>query len=627
MNKRSEKKRKTKRAPRAQRGGEACASTIRVQQGGEEDSDLSRLRRSAATSENTASENTAHGNLAHSNPAHGGLAHGNPAYGNLAYGNPVHEYTTHDSRAAQSLCPVSHKCGACSLIDVPYGEQLIQKQQLVAELFDGIAPEYAIIEPVLGMDEPYHYRAKVTSPFAPGKKLPSRSMRPRDDGGVLQAGGWASRKDLAHEQASRKCGDREHASRKDLVHEQASRKCSALEQASRKKTKKGTQAPIKREILTGMYAAHTHKLIPTDECLLENAQAKAVILAIRKLMYRYDIAPYNEDTHTGFMRHAVVRVGHKSGEVLVTLVTNARTFPSSRSFCRELVKLCPFITTVVQNVNLRQTNVILGMEEHTLYGPGFILDTLCDLSFRISSSSFYQVNSTQTEVLYRSAIKLAQLTGKETAIDAYCGTGTIGLVAAKNGAARVIGVDSVASAIRDARQNAAHNGIKNAEFIAADAGDFMRELASGAKSSTQEQADGARCSTCKLASGAKSSTQEQADGAMFLTRQLTADATTSNTLNPARTVLFMDPPRAGASKDFLDAVCTLAPARIVYISCNPQTQARDAAYLARAGYVIQRIQPVDMFPHTDHVESVCLLSKLHEAKHHVNVTVDMDVHR
>ena len=538
MNKRSEKKRKTKRAPHTQQGGKASTSASRAQ-------------RKPATSEHT---------------------------------EFVH--ATCDSR---SLCPVSHKCGACTLIDVPYSEQLIQKQQFVAELFDGIAPEYAIVEPVLGMDEPYHYRSKVTSPFAPGKKLPSRGIHSRGDEGVSRGDKDALRKGLACEQDSHKCN----------VDEQASYKCNVDERASRKKTKKGTQAPAKREILTGMYAAHTHKLIPTDECLLENTQAKAVILAIRKLMYRYDIAPYNEDTNAGFMRHAVVRVGHKSGEVLVTLVTNARTFPSSRSFCRELVKLCPFITTVVQNVNLRQTNVILGTEEHTLYGPGFILDTLCDLSFRISSSSFYQVNSTQTEVLYRSAIKLAQLTGKETVIDAYCGTGTIGLVAAKNGAARVIGVDSVASAIRDARQNAAHNGVENAEFIAADAGDFMRKLASGAKGSTQE-----------LAASVKCSTQELSTGARFSTRELTADATTSNTLNPARTVLFMDPPRAGASKDFLDAVCALAPARIVYISCNPQTQARDAAYLARTGYTIQRIQPVDMFPHTDHVETVVLMIKV-----------------
>lgn len=315
----------------------------------------------------------------------------------------------------------------------------------------------------------------------------------------------------------------------------------------------------RREILTGMYAKGTHRLVPTDKCLLENEVAKKVTLAVRSIMARYGVEPYNEDTGEGFMRHAVVRVGHNSGEVLVTLVTNADEFPSSKSFCRELVKRVPQITTVVQNVNTRQTNVILGEKERTLYGPGFILDTLCDLSFRISSHSFYQVNATQTEVLYNEAIAMAQLDGSQTAIDAYCGTGTIGLVAAKRGAARVIGVDSVAQAIADARLNAKHNGIENAEFVAADAGEFMRELASS-----------------------------QA---------------------PENLVLLMDPPRAGSSEEFLDAASVMSPARIVYISCNPETQVRDIRYLRKHGYEVAAVQPVDMFPHTEHVESIALLVK------------------
>ena len=448
--------------------------------------------------------------------------------------------------SVESKCPVSAKCGGCSRIDVPYADQLAEKQQFVARLFEDVAPEDAVVEPVLGMENPYHYRAKVASPFAPGRKLSegggsgygtSDSAQGRDacgdgrqDGGARAAGGRFG---------------------KD------GRPCKG------KDAHRGRTVASRREILTGMYAAHSHRLVPTDECLLENRQAKAVILAIRDLMYRFDMAPYNEDTGAGFMRHAVVRVAHKSGEVLVTVVTNAREFPASRSFCRELVKRCPFVTTVVQNVNLRQTNVILGDEERTLYGPGFILDTLCGLSFRVSSKSFYQVNAVQTEVLYRRAIELARLTGKETVIDAYCGTGTIGLVAAKNGAARVFGVDSVAAAIRDARQNARHNGVENAEFVVADAGDFMRDFA-----------------------------------ARNVSHETLSD-----------TVLFMDPPRAGASREFLDAVRALAPARIVYISCNPETQARDAAYLVHAGYFARRLQPVDMFPHTDHIECIALIER------------------
>ena len=259
-------------------------------------------------------------------------------------------------------------------------------------------------------------------------------------------------------------------------------------------------------------------------------------------------------------RSAVVRVGHESGEVLATVVTNGDEFPASKAFCRELAKRVPEITTIVQNVNTRATNVILGEKERVLYGPGFILDTLCGLSFRISSQSFYQVNATQTEVLYDEAIRLAGLTGAETVIDAYCGTGTIGLVAAKRGAARVIGVDAVEAAIHDARGNARHNGIENAEFVAADATQFMEELA---------------------ASGER----------------------------PEPLVLLMDPPRAGSTSAFLAAACELAPERIVYISCNPATQARDVRQLTESGYTVRAIRPVDMFPHTDHVESIVMLEK------------------
>ena len=293
------------------------------------------------------------------------------------------------------------------MLDVPYAKQLKTKQRFIIDLFADLAPAGAL-QPIVGMDEPFHYRNKVISPYAPGAPVPG-ARKGRGKGGAGRA-----------------------------------------------------QDAPRREILTGMYAKGTHRLIPTDTCALENEVAKRATLAVRDLMRKWGIEPYDEDTGRGFMRHAVVRVGHRSGEVLVTLVTNDDAFPSSKSFCRELVKRVPEITTVVQNVNTRMTNVILGDQERTLFGPGFILDELCGLSFRISSKSFYQVNAVQTEVLYRRAIELAELEGKETVIDAYCGTGTIGLVAARAGARRVIGVDNVEPAIVDARQNAAHNGIENA---------------------------------------------------------------------------------------------------------------------------------------------------------------------
>ena len=384
-------------------------------------------------------------------------------------------------------CAVAEKCGGCSHIGVPYDEQLAAKDGRVRELYAEAFPR-AEIRPIIGMSDPFHYRNKVISPFAPGRRGPN--------------GG--------------------------------------------------------REILTGMYAAGTHRIVATDACLIENERAQQVIRAVKSIMKRHKIEPYNEDRGTGFLRHVVIRAGHESAEVLVTLVTNADEFPSSKSFCRELVKKCPFITTIVQNVNMRQTNVVLGQVERRLYGPGFILDTLCGLSFRISSQSFYQVNATQTTLLYETAIALAGLDGTQAVIDAYCGTGTIGLVAAKRGAAEVIGVDSVASAIRDARENARHNGVENARFVVADAGDFMREAAAG---------------------------ERRVD------------------------VAFMDPPRAGSSPEFLDALCELSPERVVYVSCNPETQVRDMLHLAERGYAPRIVQPVDMFPHTDHIEAVVQLAR------------------
>lgn len=407
-------------------------------------------------------------------------------------------------------CPVERECGACQLLGVPYQEQLAEKQRRMEELFAPLADEDTTFLPIDGMERPLYYRNKVMTPYAPGRILrgPTEAKR-AGTRGAGKSGGRAERP--------------------------------------------------QREILCGMYAAGTHRIVPTDGCLLENRTAKRILGTIRQLMPKYRIEPYDEDRLSGFLRHAVVRVGHESGEVLVTLVTNGEAFPGSRNFVRELVKRCPEITTVVQNVNTQDTNAVLGREgERALYGPGFILDTLCGLSFRISSHSFYQVNAVQTEVLYRRAVGMARLSAGETVLDAYCGTGTIGLVAARGTeGARVMGVDNVASAIADARENAAHNGVGNVEFAVADAGEYMQELAARG---------------------------ERLD------------------------VLLMDPPRAGASEAFLRAVGALRPRRIVYVSCNPTTQARDVATLRRAGYRLVEVRPVDMFPHTEHVENVCALA-------------------
>jgi 23S rRNA (uracil1939-C5)-methyltransferase len=211
----------------------------------------------------------------------------------------------------------------------------------------------------------------------------------------------------------------------------------------------------------------------------------------------------------------------------------------------------------VQNVNPRHTSAVLGFNERVLYGSGYIEDTLCDLTFRISPRSFYQVNTAQTEVLYREAIKLAELTGREQVIDAYCGIGTLGLAAAHQ-AGEVLGIELNPAAVEDAKRNAAENGISNARFLKGDAGKVLTQMAEGGQS---------------------------------------AD------------VVFLDPPRAESDESFLSALCELNPRRVVYVSCNVETQARDLRFLHERGYRMRAIQPVDMFPHTEHVETVVLMSK------------------
>lgn len=243
---------------------------------------------------------------------------------------------------------------------------------------------------------------------------------------------------------------------------------------------------------------------------------------------------------------------------MVVLVTGTVVFPGKNAFIKELLEIHPEITTIVQNINNSDTSMVLGETEKVLYGKGHIKDSLCGCVFGISPKSFYQINPIQTEKLYNKAMEFANLTGKETVIDAYCGIGTIGIVAAKK-AKQVIGVEVNRDAVHDAIANAKLNDTKNIRFYCADAGEFMVDMASNG---------------------------EKAD------------------------IVFMDPPRAGSDKAFLSSVVTLSPKKIVYISCNPETQARDLSFLVRNGYKVRKIQPVDMFPHTAHVECIALLTRV-----------------
>lgn len=310
------------------------------------------------------------------------------------------------------------------------------------------------------------------------------------------------------------------------------------------------------EIISGIYEEGTHKVVPVESCQIENQEADKVIQTIRKLAKSFKIKIYNEDSGYGLLRHVLIRYGRVTGEMMVVLVAVSPIFPSKNNFVKALRKEHPEITTVVLNINDKSTSMVLGERNIILYGKGYIEDELCGCRFRISPNSFYQVNPVQTEVLYQKAISLAGLSGKEKVIDAYCGIGTIGLIAASH-CKEVIGIELNREAVKDAIGNAKRNSIKNVRFYQGDAGDFLVFMAQKG---------------------------EKAD------------------------VVFMDPPRAGSSEKFMESAVKMGPEKIVYISCNPDTLERDLKYLTRKGYQVDRICPVDMFPFTDNIETVCLLS-------------------
>ena len=380
--------------------------------------------------------------------------------------------------AVRSRCPVSGKCGGCTMIDVPYEEQLQKKQQLVEDLIGS----FGRVDPIIRMKNPDHYRNKVTSVFAPDKK-----GRP----------------------------------------------------------------------VCGIYKAGTHEVVPVKSCMLEDLQADRIVQTIFALMESFKIRVYDEDRHTGLFRY----------------IQRQSVFPSAKNFVNALLKRHPEITTVVQNINDKQTTMVLGDREKVLFGPGYIEDVLCKKRFRISSRSFYQVNSLQTEKLYNIALDYAGFSGKERILDAYCGIGTIGIIAADR-CREVLSVELNPDAVKDAIENAKLNDVKNVEVYRNDAGRFMRDMAA-----KKEKLD----------------------------------------------ILFMDPPRSGASEEFLMSALELGPARIVYVSCEPTTLARDLAVLTEGGYEMKKAVPVDMFPYTEGVETVVLLSRRNlREKEHLKIEIDME---
>ena len=400
-------------------------------------------------------------------------------------------------------CSIARSCGGCEWLSVPYPIQLKRKQTQVEELLAPLAKiNNVTIEPIRGMDEPLSYRHKAATPFAPGKG---------------------------------------------------------------------------RTVRSGFYASGTHKIIASKECLVEDGRARVILNDVAYLAGQFNIHAYQEDRGKGALRHGVVRCGYATDDVMLVLVVNGQHLPHEQEFIAALRKAHPELTSIFLNVNQKRTNAILGRETRLLWGSTSMSDKLLDCTFEIGPTSFYQTNPQQTEVLYQLAIDGAlagsKLAGSESTdaaqtsnlrvLDAYCGTGTIGLCLAHAAEAQGVnllltGVDQVENNIQMARRNARNNKLE-AEFICDDATRYMQALAK--------------------------------DGQNF-------------------DVIILDPPRAGSTPAFLKATAQLAQKKIVYVSCNVVTQARDLKVLLDSGFAIERVTPVDMFPHTKHVECVVVLSRV-----------------
>ena len=312
----------------------------------------------------------------------------------------------------------------------------------------------------------------------------------------------------------------------------------------------------KGRVIAGQYDEGTHHVCDASNCLYQSKLANQILKTCTRLMEKYKIAPYDEDRKRGFLRHVQIRTSTNQ-KALVTLISAQADFPERKKFMHDLKKAHPQIESIVTNVNTRSSSAVLGNRELIGFGEGWIEDTLCRKKFRISSSTFYQIHHDQTEVLYAKAIEMAELKKTDRVLDAYCGIGTISLIVS-DVIQEAVGVEINKTSIRNAITNAKVNGVSNCRYAAEDCTSFMTKAAQN---------------------------------------------------NETFDVVFMDPAREGSTPDFLKALASLNPKKIVYISCNPETQKRDAAVLKKLGYRIRKIQPVDMFPRTCHVENILLMTR------------------
>ena len=398
-------------------------------------------------------------------------------------------------------CPVARQCGGCQIQAMSYERQLLYKNQKVKNnlmRIGGLPEELLddVMEPICGMEEPYHYRNKAQFPIG------------RDKEG---------------------------------------------------------------KIITGFYAGRTHQIIPNMDCALGIRENEEILKIIIRFMEEYKISAYDEASNKGLVRHVLIRSGFKTKEIMVCLVINGNKIPKENVLAERLSEV-PGMTSITCSINREKTNVIMGQKTHLIWGKEYITDYIGEVKYQISPLSFYQVNPVQTEKLYGTALQYAGLSGNETVWDLYCGIGTISLFLARK-AKKVYGVEIVEQAIDDARQNAQINDIRNTEFYVGKAEDVLPE-------------------------------QYEKNGIL-------AD------------VIVVDPPRKGCEEAVLETMVKMRPGRIVYVSCDSSTLARDLKYLRGKGFEVERVKAVDMFPHTGHVETVVLLSKLKSAKS-IEVKIELD---
>ncbi|MGN0505347.1 MAG: 23S rRNA (uracil(1939)-C(5))-methyltransferase RlmD [Lachnospiraceae bacterium] len=422
----------------------------------------------------------------------------------------IEEMLTPSPDRVTPCCAVVGRCGGCQLQQLSYEKQLVYKAQKVKSCLQRIGgiPEETletVMEPIIGMDEPYHYRNKAQYPVGTNR-----------DG----------------------------------------------------------------ELVLGFYAGHSHNIIDCTDCAIQEPVNTVILETVRGFMKEYHIPAYDEETGKGLVRHILTRVGNVTKEVMVCLILNGRKLLYAEELAKRLKKAVEgfegstsryTLQSVCLNVNTERTNVILGTEILPVYGETYITDAIGEIRYQISPLSFYQVNPKQTVKLYEKALEYADLSGNEVVWDLYCGIGTISLFLAQK-AKQVYGVEIVPQAIEDAKRNAALNGITNTEFFVGAAENVMPEK--------------------YLESGGT----------------MRAD------------VICVDPPRKGCDESLLDTVVRMEPKRLVYVSCDPATLARDVKYLGERGYEVKKVCPVDQFGHTGHVETVCLLSKPN-AGHHIEVEV------